>query len=493
MKFALIPIAACVAAALLEGVLLFTRSQALKWMIIVAPLAVPLVWGLKKSHQKKHLLLTAFIISLGFSADIPILDVGRGSAWMRLGVVYLSDITLTALVIFALVTPPEKRKNRPVFTPDARHVFGAFGAYSAWLLGTLIFSDAPLITALSTLQLIRGLLIIWVLCQTIDSLKTLKVALNALIFIALLNGAWALLQQVNQGSLGLTHLGERARGMHEFQAFLINGKPFRSYISGFIGMPYRLGAFLMLCLPVIWAALLTRAVPQRLFVTAAFVCSLSAVFLCYSRAIWSCTAMGLSVVVLVLTLKRRLNPIYAIVGLVIVAGFGLTHVDMLLGRFLESNLESSWQNRLGFFDQAWTILKDTGFIGTGFGASGASTSKTIHSLYFLGLAESGPVGMGLFLLFQLCVIKLGLKQLSAPHPFFETIAMGLLLGILAIFLQGVVTWMFWRTELNSMAFTLVGLLSALAGLGEENRAPENGTPEVPIPSPAPSLALNRRF
>ena len=378
---------------LLSVVIISIESNILLVFFILSPLLSIFLWRLNDIIKIKNFLLSMFIISLGLSADIPLIDIDSHSAWTRLGVVYLSDILLTALLMITIIIKQHKMINYSL-SKDAWLVFIAYGIFSCWQLSTVIYSIDPKITGLSMVQLIRGGVILYTLFYAVNDIDSLKIALYSLLFIAFFNGGWAILQQVHGGSFGLSHLGERVYGIDQYKCYFIDRQEFKSFVSGFIGMPYRLGAFLMLITPCFWAFLLGKrtSYKEALFMLLGIVFCTVAIYLSYSRAIWCLYALSVLFVIFMLSVKRRIKKRYFFITLVFMIALLAFNFDILYGRFFYSNLASSLDSRLVLFEKALNILKDNWLIGSGFGASSRLSYTTIHSVYLLCLVESGLIG-----------------------------------------------------------------------------------------------------
>jgi len=407
-------------------------------------------------------------MSLGFSADIPIIDIGHETAWIRLGAIYISDITLILLLIFNRSTP-KPHFTGSVFTQESLQIFLSFIIFSLWQLITILFSIDPLATIFSSIQLLRGILILYALVVSVRNYETLRVAIYSIITIAFINGFWAILQQLNGGSIGLTHLGERALSGENYKVFYIDGQIYLSYISGFIGMPYRLGGFLILILPCFWALILANntSTKEKLTLIIGVVGCSAAVYFCYSRAIWISYAFSTIFIFFILVLKQNINVKWLMTLLIITGYIAINYYANLEGRFLYSNIDKSIEHRIDFFKTTFEILDKNFLTGIGFGASSHYSSITIHSLYLLCLAESGIIGFILFIFFIVCVLRAAVSALFSGDSDVEIISLGLLSGIIAILLQGIVTWESWRTEINSVYMAIIGLLCATLQISKE--------------------------
>lgn len=296
-------------------------------------------------------------------------------------------------------------------------------------------------------------------------------------------------------------------GQYAFTQHRSNG-PFLDYNS--------FGAvFVLFLLPALFRYLTLSQAPRGRFwqlraLEAFIVIAAGALFATYSRG-----AVGTFLIVLVpaVLLARRHYRRFAVPLLIFVVLVGATFAAVKtypskpIDRNLDLEKDPSFQSRLMMWRSAWNIYKTHPLLGTGLGTfklyyhsyrnphETESSGDLAHDDYIEFLQEGGPIQLGFLLATGLCVLLVGWRLYRriptrhdprAPpggndhHP---AEAFGLLLGLVAIFGQTVVNFIFYIMPLSIIA----GLW--LARAYRLTREPPLETFAIPVRPPVSGLAL----
>ncbi|GAB4266637.1 O-antigen ligase family protein [Thermincola ferriacetica] len=235
-----------------------------------------------------------------------------------------------------------------------------------------------------------------------------------------------------------------------------------------VGSPNLLGSHMALLAPIGMGLFMsTKNKLNKTFWAVLTVIILTCLVLTLSRGAWLAFVGALGIMGIFYD-KRIL-----VVGLitVILAGiFVPTVKNRMSYLFSAEYMEKSAQSgRISRWLAAYDQMRTDPLFGVGMGHFGGAVAKrTYNSIsvdnYYMGmLAETGLLGLGLFLYLIFIVLKKGFdawKSLKAPEKRY--LAAGILAGLLAIALHNGVENIFESPYLNSYFWTMSGLLVALS-------------------------------
>ncbi|MBW1779233.1 MAG: O-antigen ligase family protein [Deltaproteobacteria bacterium] len=96
---------------------------------------------------------------------------------------------------------------------------------------------------------------------------------------------------------------------------------------------------------------------------------------------------------------------------------------------------------------------------------GQSRLGTAHHIYLLFAAETGWVGMWVFILFIARLFVHNIVLLLKTHDtYYQAILLGLLLGFTTLHMQGLLEWVFRQTQVLYLFFVLSGLMVAIGNI-----------------------------
>jgi putative inorganic carbon (HCO3(-)) transporter len=159
---------------------------------------------------------------------------------------------------------------------------------------------------------------------------------------------------------------------------------------------------------------------------------------------------------------------------------------------------SSWFVRTGSFQVAAEMIKRNPWLGVGannylavapqyvpFGVSKVFGDLIAHNLFYLVTAETGLVGLLVFLIVLWAIMAEGQKVARADDRLLSVIAIGTLGGIWALLAHGMFDWLFRYDPINTIFWFQVGLLIAIQNvMSRDNKINVSSQHIQPQHSPA---------
>jgi putative inorganic carbon (HCO3(-)) transporter len=265
-----------------------------------------------------------------------------------------------------------------------------------------------------------------------------------------------------------------------------------SRVSGFLPHPNMFADYLTFVLPPLIVILLLgrRMVGTLVWNISVVLCggAMVALILALSRAGWIAFGCSLAFIFVAgawfgIVRKRQFIALAVIAGILIV-GVSAIFPAAIYRVILSDNRSSD--SRIEMMDQAWLIIERSPLLGVGLGGYNRAAQtvtpsswaglepdfqKTlrkgvVHNKYLLTLAETGPAGLMLFLLFlgMNVLVPFGRITWTTPEQF------ALILGISAAILAQMVFYLFEHFSYDIR----IGLLYVFCGLMLGMRDPQEG-------------------
>lgn len=204
-------------------------------------------------------------------------------------------------------------------------------------------------------------------------------------------------------------------------------------------------------------------------------------------------ALGMATMMTVLPrpTPRRLGLIF--IGCILVSIMGVIAAPKIIQRFREAPQESELTRE--YFNSAARAMAGDHVLGVGINAYsyaltntdyywyvypdiladksedpvafryseyGASRLGTAHHIYLLMAAETGWIGMWVFILFLWRFYWKNIRLFfSTRDAYYRIIYLGMLVGVLTLHLQGLLEWIFRQTQVMYLYFMLSGLMVAM--------------------------------
>jgi putative inorganic carbon (HCO3(-)) transporter len=357
-------------------------------------------------------------------------------------------------------------------------------------------------------RMVKLLVLAIVVFNEVRRPRQIQLAFVILMGGVLLNSLLAIAQWALKRDFGLEFLGEANRaGSDAIGQVTLLTRDFVYRPGGLMGAGNLFAAYLAMLVPMAVAVFLAGVRPWlRLLSAAVLITSLPALVLTLSRSGWLAFAVGF-VVVLVLgmwhPISRRRFFVARAAAVGGVALLGLAMSPVILQRLTSSD-PNAVKVRVEWLETAWKMIEDKPVLGIGLNkyvftqtSYGPETTPeemnarygelwpVVHSTWAVTWAEQGTVGMLLFVLMHLILLREGWQNLRIRDPLVHAVAVGLLAGLVAIMVDGAASF-FLRMEQHSRVFWVaVPLLLACAQWRRHEAAAAELAAEAAPPPAAP--------
>lgn len=376
-------------------------------------------------------------------------------------VVYLYDVPLIGLIVFwALYSIATRRPGH--ITPTEF----AYLAFIVWGLLSIQNSTEPQLTIMEVIRMFKLLLLGHVIANTVITTSIVKRILIALMLGLVIQSAFAFLQfsfEIDFGGIGFV-VGDVRR------------------VSGTIGWPNTLGAYAaaVLCIPVaMWMASAYR--PYRLALTAVIVVGTVPLALSLSRGAWVALAIAVLAMYL-LSLIRRFISLYgfAIQMLVlacIVAAGGILLSEQIQERAAEDTLSvRAYLNEI-----ALSMTESEPLVGIGLNTFVetmrdydrrnvyAYFPEPVHNIFLLTMAETGIVGLGLFLSSIVFALRSAWEVIRHAEPEHAVATIGLVGALIALMVSNLSDVHLRTDVLYALWWVFIGLILGMQRTTSANK------------------------
>lgn len=413
----------------------------------------------------EHWLFTLLVLSLSFAARLRLFSsqIHQGGAEGALAPLDFPLLALAALYLLDNLKHKNWKWGRVEF---------ALALWGILMLPSLLVAPNA---AFSIYELIRlgkvFLLIACIRCFIRTPQRAVFVA-YLLLAVILLQSTLGLMQFALNRSLGLFALGEADSVF--LDTSIGEGS---SRVGGTLGHANNLALFLELLLPLCFSILLSTDIRPRLRTLALIVLTLGTItiILTQSRSGWLAFVVALTTVVLFQVRNRyfwtkgKLLTLSAL-SLVAIASLWLLWDKIYLR--LTASSPYSFLFRRNLLAIAWQMVQDSPLIGTGLNnfvlnvpnyltANIINQGYPVHNIYFLIVAETGIFGFVGFIIVLLAIFRTS-RQAARQHVgVLAAMARGLLAGIVAVLVHGLLGWG-WRLDVvNILFWFIVGYLISL--------------------------------
>lgn len=427
---------AVLAGGLIGAAILVSTSRAPEWGVLVI-LAASTVSALVLARRLRGPLIALLAFSIPLQVDITLLyryHQGGPPGFLVTG----TDVLLVLLLLLWLGDMARGQRRRLLW--PASIALPAVGFLVVSILSTG-FARQSILSAFQAFELVKGLLMMVILANSLVDGRDLHWALAGLMAAIVFQSSLGIYQATVGTPLGLAFLGE---GDYTIKQALGGSLALRP--TGTLFHANQLALYLGMTLPVV-AAVLLAAVSRAAKGMAALttIIGLAAAVLTLSRGGW----LGLTISFVILTafaLRRRIMPtVQVLMGLSGLAGililFNTLAENAIVGRLTRSDGGSAL-SRLPLMRGALRIIADHPLLGSGlnnyeqtiraYDLTGEYTLAgqlvIVHNLFLLVAAEVGLIGLGLFVWLLVGLARLGLKGVRHSKV---SLAVAVTVGLLA--------------------------------------------------------------
>lgn len=383
---------------------------------------------------------------------------------------YVSQIPLAALIAIQLYRRVSRQE--PVWVSTRGTVPLALFFFVCILS---VFVAANTRFALFDLFALAGSIVVFLtISNGIREGRELRLVVGGLLFTVALQGLIAVGQHLTSSSLGLEFFGapEIMKGYA--------GLALISRAAGTLGHPNSLALYLGLLLPLNLSLLLS---PMRrslkLILLGTFILGIAGLVATLSRGGFVATTLGMTLVLLFHGKKRfGLLPALAFLSFLflLAAVLVLGTSNPIQKRFFKEDYGNAY-GRVVIMRVAFELIRSHPFLGVGLNqytdASRAYDTTPqqivalwntpVHNLYLFIAGETGLIGLSLFLIFLISVVRALWPGLASDDPFVMSTAVGLLAGLAAYLTHSQVDYSHW-THFTPFWF-LTGLAMSTGRMG----------------------------
>ena len=425
----------------------------------------------------------------------------------------IPDVFLALLTLF-LLRDFIRRDRRDFRWPWP--VWCWLGITAIGLVG-FFFGNHPLSAAHEMVRMLKFLLLFLVIVHELARLRQFEQAVAAMMVAVCVQSVLAIAQYILDRPLGLAALGEATAESFKLlsEATLEGGAPvFR--VSALLGHANLFSAFIATQAPFALAILFTRA-PwwlRAISIVGLALC-VPALVLTLSRTGWIMMGAAMGGVLLLSFFHpvTRRRFVFGRVAVVVVGAlFVVAFSGPIMTRLLKSD-KGAVDVRYEWIYVAGRMLAANPVFGTGlnsfvyemppytkYGSVEGVRQKygenfpVVHNVYAIYAAETGAVGLVLFLAMNGGFVAISLSNLRARHELAFALGMAGVCSIGAFLLDWLASFSMRNTNMGRMYFLLMGVNTALyywRKYNEPAALPAGpAAPEVPrLPAPAPSSAV----
>lgn len=475
------------------GWMLVALSEQLSplWLVLVA-MMFGLIGLLLLHSQPRHLLFVGYAttMSMGITKG---LIAGHGP-YMPALYISLSDVFLVPLLTLRLL---DALRSQPQRAHQRLHpIVWAAGLWLLWQWVSALHAPDTQDALLMALNHSKFFLALWLMQDMLRQPGHWRLLLIGITLGLLAHGAMALAQVLSGGRFELQGIaGSTERSLSFAGAGVLHlVRP-----SGLLSHPNLLAGFLVLVLPTLLGLLLLR--PRDMARTHAFWLAVAAgalllLALTMSRGGWIALAGGMAVYLMLgyrsgLLSWRRLQQV--LVWGMVLACLLVALLPGIYLRLVESDNRST-RSRVLMATQAMLIIRHHPLLGVGLaGYNEAARQHTppafgplyrgyakqlskglVHNKYLLVMAETGVVGLLLFLnVFRTALVHAWRRLAEAGRP-SDPVQRVLLLGVLCGLLALLITYLAEPAETGvvvELAWVALGALAALTARPSSERQP----------------------
>jgi putative inorganic carbon (HCO3(-)) transporter len=430
-------------------------NQSLYRLIMIALAGISLLGLLMSKHPRRVLmffLMFAIPLNLAFTPLGHVPDHAGGA--LPGFVIYLYDLPLIGLLVIWLIDITLHRARIIVSAVDVVAVL-----FILWNSLSLYNSSNVSLSLYEIARLVKLYLLARIIGSLVDSPGAVRAVLFGLITALLLQSGVTVLQyffNYNLGGLGFIVGDEAARR-----------------VSGTVGWPNTLGAYIaaVLCWPLtLW--LCNVGGRRRWMLLALCVVGALPLVLTFSRGAWLGLGAGL-IVAIALGLYGGLLTIKGISKLLVVGLIAALMIMLFSDQIAARIGEDTITVRGNLNAIAWNMIEANPVLGIGvntfvnvmtkYDQSGVTSyfAEPVHNAFLLIAAETGLIGLGLFLTLNALVFRIGAQAVLRSERFLSVSVIGLLAGLTAILVSNLGDVHLKTDAIFSLFWLFIGLILAI--------------------------------
>ena len=372
-------------------------------------------------------------------------------------VLYLMDFPLLGLIALSVLNGQGVRGPFRLCDVDVAAIL-----FIAWSALSLYNSSAVLFSVFEIVRMIK----LYVLCRIVASQVTRKVDLGyvlaALMAGLVLESVFGVLQYTVNFHIGL----------NEYTVGALRR------VTGTVGWPNTFGAYIAAVIALLIGLVLVHT-NRKLRILAGLACIVGflPLVLTLSRGAWAALLSSIGVILVLAAQRKRLGPRGLLTLLVFLSFAGTAtalFANSVVTRLAQTDIgESAIVARMRLIQVAVGMIVNHPILGIGintfvnvmryYDTTGISLvfPEPVHNVFLLIAAETGLVGLALFLVLSFFVMRLALTASRNGDPFLSALAVGIT-GAVTVLLVSNLADVHLRTDvLYSLFWLLIGMLLAI--------------------------------
>lgn len=466
---------------LLESFILLFAPPLVVYLLLFSLSVLILFLACRERYVLSYGLLI-FLSTLG--ADYP-LTSGSMTYGAR-PAIWIVDIPILFLLGYEFLAQRMGISDRKFYIPDLGKWYAV---YILWELITVLLSDYYVVGLSQVVQSFRSLLFFLLIVNFVCDERRLKFAIRILFIAMLFHCAVGVLQWLYQGSFGSKYIAYFGgvipdSGIDIYERYNIDRRLFGfsvgTYVCGLAGAVYVFAVFLYMIFSVSFSYVMYQSwTAGKWLVISVAMLSLYCLILVPSKGAYVGLTVGMFGFFVLYLIKRQTIFIskysFMIIPMIVWAG------TYFYERIFHTNLEASSFARIEVIKFGWEVFKNNPVFGMGlnsipsyridYGVSlpYCSLEATIHNIYALTLAETGLIGIILFLVLYAKVFKAAIKNTMTINLFLYSTNNGILAGLIAFAVHGFFSWIYRRETVTFLVWLLIALIVAIRRIIEENK------------------------
>lgn len=407
--------------------------------------------------RKALLVSLVLAIPLNFAFD-PLGEVVMHAGGAPAGVIlYPYDFPLAALLAILVIDALTKRKPIEFSSVDVVAI-----VLIVWTVVSIFNSSEVRLSFFETMRVAKLYVLARVVASSVRGRDDLKAVLLALL-LGLIIQSVITVAQYTMGTdlnLGLFTVGELRR------------------VSGTVGWPNTLGAYAATVLSVGIALWMFRINGRsRVLIGIACIAGFFPLLLSYSRGAWISLVAGVGLIVFLgwrgkrIQIRTAITRMGVIMLLASVVGFAYRDSITTRLRGINSGMEVL-TDRMKLNEVALNMIRAEPIFGIGvntfvdvmveYDTTGISAyfPQPVHNVYLLLAAETGIIGLGIFLLLLFVVFREGLQIVWTANSFLAGSVIGILSGLLVLMVNNLADVHLKTDVLFAHFWLLIGLVIA---------------------------------
>lgn len=440
---------------------------------------------LREHRRLFYFFLALFIMGIPFNLDLKLFyrnfHLG-GAMGIDLSLSFICAVVLYGILLYERYLEPDiyyiKYNKILVWTQIIFMVAGVMTLVNA-PDAVLVFYEMVKLTVLFFFSL---------LMMNLRDEKQLRTVLFFLSLGVLIQALLAFYQYKTGRSLGLKVFGEQPL-VEQYLGFIA------SRATGTIGHPNILAYYFEILLPLLFSLFLVEERKlARLWYLLVLILGLGGLLVTLSRAGWMTIPLSFFAVFVMLVKDRwyQWRTIFEVfLGVTCLSTFFYYFFPIIEKRYLYEDYGSA-ATRIPLNRAAMSIIAQFPIFGVGlnnlaevfrrYDTTGAATMITgtaphvVHNLYLSVWTDMGTVGFTAFMLFLLAIFLVGWRLLSRVSRWKQGVLVGIMAGLLAHFLHGLVDPGFKSTlNISYLIYVLIGIIGGIGVMAEQERAKDELT------------------